>query len=559
MIQKQKTYPTSHLIKKLFYCLLILNLWNFSVDNVEAMNKESFPLDEKKFSREQVIDFKGIYEDIHYTFKNENLLREALRPLLPKRLQFPKQRFQLLEKLGDAVLELIITVRLQDLFPTENTGTHHDLCVSLVKNRTLADVYLRNLNIEQYLPFPERSSCKYCNVVEALIGAIYRDDSKKGFNNSKKFIMKILDDNVLLEKLKEVAEKNGSKSGESEKEELRSPLVSGINILPHLKEIIQDICQKKDIGSINTKSLLGEILTRAWNDTPSYDFSLGIHETDVPIFVATVSGAQIGSVIKGLGLTVEEAKQDAARAAINFLAQETLIPPKELDTQQQNYTKFINEYCLSKNLQFSFTPEVIHRSSPLFTFEAKIADEIIGRGSGSTKKAAAENAAREVCNHFVQNGTVGQDTIDPQKQHRSILKELSDKKLIPDVKLTQDGEVQPENTYKICVKVGEDVSGQGIGSLESAREKAYQEVFNQLFEKQEKERIQRETFRSPSKTTKSKSGANLKKPVKSSPRASLPPPTTPKKDKGKTPKKKPKTQQWVQKPKGPTKAMPNPK
>ena len=69
--------------------------------------KESFLLIREKFSDSADIDYDGLEDHIHYEFKDKALLRDALYPMVPKRLEADKLKFEHLEFLGDSVLGLI--------------------------------------------------------------------------------------------------------------------------------------------------------------------------------------------------------------------------------------------------------------------------------------------------------------------------------------------------------------------------------------------------------------------------------------------------------------------
>jgi len=91
-------------------------------EGASSKPKESFLLVREKFSNSQDIDYDGLEDHIHYKFSNRELLRDALYPLVPKRLNAAKLKFEHLEFVGDSVLGLIIRERLVTLFPREERG-----------------------------------------------------------------------------------------------------------------------------------------------------------------------------------------------------------------------------------------------------------------------------------------------------------------------------------------------------------------------------------------------------------------------------------------------------
>ncbi|MDP3532451.1 MAG: ribonuclease III domain-containing protein [Alphaproteobacteria bacterium] len=192
-------------INILIYSLFILNI---TFGDSLAL-KESFQLVKENFSQQNEIDFDGLYQNIGYKFKDQTLILSALHPLLPKKLQSSetKNKYEHLEFFGDSVLEIITRELLIDLFPDESRGLLNELRQFLTRNTTLTDIYLTHINIERNLPFPGKDrSTEYCNIIETLIGAIYKDDPKEGFKNAQKFVMRILPNEILHERLEEIAQ-----------------------------------------------------------------------------------------------------------------------------------------------------------------------------------------------------------------------------------------------------------------------------------------------------------------------------------------------------------------
>jgi ribonuclease-3 len=155
---------------------------------IEEMAHESSKLD--------FISLKSALEiEIDYQFKNPLLLREALThssiALDQRKNPFDNER---LEFLGDAVLQLIITAHLFELFPDFKEGRLTKIRTRLV-SRTALKAYATDLQLGKYLIMGrgeeasggrERSSI-LGNSFEALIGAIYLDG---GLDASRIFILK---------------------------------------------------------------------------------------------------------------------------------------------------------------------------------------------------------------------------------------------------------------------------------------------------------------------------------------------------------------------------------
>ncbi|MFN7365626.1 MAG: ribonuclease III domain-containing protein [Alphaproteobacteria bacterium] len=163
----------------LFIGLAVLAVSPVSQLYATSKSKEDFTPLQGVFSDAEDIDYKGLQAHLHHEFKDVTLLKDALFPMLPQKLRGSKDRHELLEWQGDAVLELIVTDRLLEIFPDEDRPPLNKLRQELVRNKTLTDIFYENLDIEQFLPRPE-SEYIICNVVEALIGAVYRDSAPNG-------------------------------------------------------------------------------------------------------------------------------------------------------------------------------------------------------------------------------------------------------------------------------------------------------------------------------------------------------------------------------------------
>jgi ribonuclease III len=131
--------------------------------------------------------------------KNPDLLKQAFvhKSFLNEHHNFKLNDNERLEFLGDAVLELVSTSFLFDIFPEKPEGELTNIRASLVNSESLAEE-ANNLKIESCL-FLSRGESKetntkarkyiLANCVEAIIGAIYLDS---GYNNAKKFIEKYI-------------------------------------------------------------------------------------------------------------------------------------------------------------------------------------------------------------------------------------------------------------------------------------------------------------------------------------------------------------------------------
>lgn len=137
---------------------------------------------------------KDLEKKIGYHFKNPQLLVEALThsSIALDRTQHPFDN-ERLEFLGDAVLQLVITSHLFEIFPEFEEGPLTKIRTRLV-SRTALKSYASRLELGKYLIMGrgeetsggrERSSI-LGDSFEALIGAIYLDSD---FARARKFIL----------------------------------------------------------------------------------------------------------------------------------------------------------------------------------------------------------------------------------------------------------------------------------------------------------------------------------------------------------------------------------
>lgn len=424
--------------------------------------KESFLFVREKFSDLEDIDYSGLEEHIHYKFNNRELLRDALYPMLPKRLKAVRLKFEHLEFVGDAVLGLIIRERLVTLFPQEDRGILAELYSLLTKNQTLADVYFRHLELERYMPFPDKPSCKVCNLVESIIGGIYLDDPN-GPTYAKMFVMQILNDHVLAEKIHDIS------------------LVKNIRIRPpvflELGETIRIVCTPERLASDSPKTLLNEILLRLWNDRPTYEVLVKSNKDRLPHFSAIVTGAQIGKVLQGEGDTGQEAEEDAARNALNFLAKRELLQKKRQEIAPKTFRARLKEYLdiLTYNWEFeNMTPLNILK------VEIKLKNKIISVGSGTSQEEARKAAASQACQFL---GYIPQDESPHRtKNYRVLLKEFFDLAGLTNYKSGEPMLHQDAYSCQIDIESTVVATGTGTNKVE-AKEDAAKKAF--LFLKKE--------------------------------------------------------------------------
>tara|TARA_B100001121_G_scaffold302727_1_gene315673 strand:+ start:2399 stop:3064 length:666 start_codon:yes stop_codon:yes gene_type:complete len=133
---------------------------------------------------------KEIENKIKYSFKNKNLLHQALT----HKSYNNNDNNEKLEFLGDRVLGLVIAKKLLDKYPKEKEGIIDKKFANLVNKKTCVNI-AKKLNLKSYIYLGashkniERSADKILSdCLEAIVGAIYIDG---GHRSSEKFILNL--------------------------------------------------------------------------------------------------------------------------------------------------------------------------------------------------------------------------------------------------------------------------------------------------------------------------------------------------------------------------------
>jgi len=142
-----------------------------------------------------VSELSALQKKLGYQFRDENLLRLALtHPSLAHESGVPTPHNQRLEFLGDAVLQLVLTQKLYEKFPSFDEGVLTKSRAKLVNRNTLAE-HGRTLELGAHLILSrgeetsggrERAST-LADAYEALLGAIFLDG---GFDAASEFILR---------------------------------------------------------------------------------------------------------------------------------------------------------------------------------------------------------------------------------------------------------------------------------------------------------------------------------------------------------------------------------
>ena len=133
---------------------------------------------------------------IGYQFKNKDLLTEALtHPSMAFEAKDKQSDNQRLEFLGDAVLQLVLTERLYDMFPNFPEGRLTKLRARLVSKAALQQ-FSRSINLGEFIRISkgEESSggrdraSTLADAFESITGAIYLDG---GLEPAREMIFKV--------------------------------------------------------------------------------------------------------------------------------------------------------------------------------------------------------------------------------------------------------------------------------------------------------------------------------------------------------------------------------
>ncbi len=223
----------------------------------------------------------SLAEKLGYTFKNVELMRKSLtHKSFHNEMSGTSQNFhnETLEFLGDAVLDLVLSVELYKAYEAKDEGELSKLRASLVNESTLAEIGAElGIQHEMFLGKGERISGGMAkprllaSALEALIGAIYLDG---GYDAAYRVLQKLF--------------------------------ANRITVAP------------EERGQSDHKTLLQELIQDRHRMTPVYEV-LGEEGPDhEKIYHVTVSFKD-QSLAVGSGRTKKQAEQQAAQRALEKL------------------------------------------------------------------------------------------------------------------------------------------------------------------------------------------------------------------------------------------------
>ena len=135
---------------------------------------------------------KLVEDIIEYEFRDKNLLTEALTHSSCKRTNQKIKDYEMLEYLGDSVLNLMITDILYREHGTQDEGMHTKLRSSIINNKTLAQT-VEKLGIQKALRLgygQKINESILSDLLEAIVGAVYLDGA---FHNAYMITKKLYD------------------------------------------------------------------------------------------------------------------------------------------------------------------------------------------------------------------------------------------------------------------------------------------------------------------------------------------------------------------------------
>lgn len=190
--------------------------------------------------------------------------------------------YERLEFLGDAVLDLIVTEIIFDLFPEKNEGFLTKLRAKLVKGDSLA-MYAENLDLNKLMLLGERvqgqgieqSKSVLSDLFESLIGALYLD---LGYKPTSTFVRRVIQNHVNFDEI--------------------------INSLDNYKSLLLEFAQAHQL-EIPTYTVISE-------EGPGHDKTFGVE--------VYVDGQPVA---QGKGKSKKGAEQQAARRALHILQEGT--------------------------------------------------------------------------------------------------------------------------------------------------------------------------------------------------------------------------------------------
>lgn len=141
------------------------------------------------------IDLKRLESTLGFSFKDQNIIFEALTHKSYSNEQNHHSNYERLEFLGDAVLQLIVTEYLLGKYKNYDEGVLSKLRGHFVSEKFLSTI-AKELHLGEYILLGKgeianggkRKSSLLCDIFESIVAAIYLDS---GFEDAKKVLLRI--------------------------------------------------------------------------------------------------------------------------------------------------------------------------------------------------------------------------------------------------------------------------------------------------------------------------------------------------------------------------------
>ncbi len=164
-------------------------------------------LERKQLDSEHKKKIKAVSKLVGLPACRPALYLKALRhrSLVAEKNMAATESYEQLEFLGDAVLDLVVSEIIYEMYPDAGEGKLTQLRSRLVKGEMLAHI-ARNIQLMDYIELGERvknqgveqSESVLADAFEALVGAVFQDH---GFNACRDFVVKLYKDNVDFDEL----------------------------------------------------------------------------------------------------------------------------------------------------------------------------------------------------------------------------------------------------------------------------------------------------------------------------------------------------------------------
>ncbi|MBQ4646777.1 MAG: hypothetical protein IJB79_05460 [Candidatus Gastranaerophilales bacterium] len=169
---------------------LLQKIANHEIDLESYEWQEKKEIDYSKPDKERLKKLEEFSKKINVNFNDINLLNKAfLARTMPNRIIIPAcESYQVLEYIGDGVLQFCTHEILNKNFPKINSEQLSQKTIAFVKNEKLIEIAKR-LKMDELVVSGNPLKEKHCaDIFEALVGAIFLDGGIYGLDNVCQFL-----------------------------------------------------------------------------------------------------------------------------------------------------------------------------------------------------------------------------------------------------------------------------------------------------------------------------------------------------------------------------------